>query len=802
MLRNYLITALRISTRRKSFSVVNILGLAVGLACSMLIILWAIDELTFDSMHKNADNIYRLCVDMNFGSPFITAISQPIAGVTLKQDFPEIKEVTCISMMNSVPVKYKDKLFYEKDVGVADNSFFSVFNYPFVLGDPKKALEAPFTIVITKEMADKYFGEENPIGKTLRLYGRDDFTVTGVTENIPGNTHIRFNMLRSMATLYQTDGWAMGNWFNIQYYNYLLLDKTCNYKEFEKKFPAFADKYMGENLKQSGGSIKYFLQPLRSIHLHSRLQAEISPNGSIINVYLFSSIAFVILLIASANYINLTIAGGPLRSKEIGARKTFGANRSMLTIQFMAESILLSLGAAAIALLLVELSLPSFNKLVNKELVFSFVTQPLQFGMFIALALVLGIIAGLYPALYLSSLQPTKMLRGSFVSGRSKAFFRRSFVGFQFTASIALIAACLVIFTQIQFIKKKDLGFNDENVLVIPKVFKSGGLTLKSVKDEVLKTEGVVSASYSSTVPLKESQLTIARPEGFPEDQPQFFTRMEVDEDYIPVMGIQLIEGRNFSKEFTADPENSIIVNETLVKSLEWDKPLGKTIKCALKGEQFFIELNRTIVGVIRDYHVNSMHEKISPTMFGCYPEEYKSLTVRIASGQTKSTMDRLTALWNKLYPEIAFNSFFLDESYQKTMVSDQRLYKIVLAFSIIAVIISCIGLYSMAAFIAENRTKEIGIRKVLGASQFSIIRLFTREFLLVVAAGNIIAWPIAFYFMNKWLNNFAYKVDNGVFWWIFPTAGILAIIIALSAISFRAIKAAQGNPIEALKWE
>jgi len=762
--------------------------------------LWVMDELNYDRYHEKADNIYRVCVDAYFGSPMVLALVMAPAAPVMVDEYPEVLAAARMSFPGKISVKYEDNLLQEQGVAYADNSIFDIFTFPFVKGDSKTALNIPYTVVMTEEMAEKYFGDDDPLGKIIVIGGKDKYTVTGVVENVPANSHFTFNMLRSMETLETTDKDAMGMWFNIQYYTYILLDDKSDYEEFEGKLVDFVDRHMGESLAAAGGTLKCFLQPLTDIHLHSKIGGELSANGSITSVYLFTGIAIFILIIAVINFINLSTAKSAVRAIEIGVRKTFGANRISLIGQFLFESILFTLIAALIAFMLAELSLPFFSQLSGKHLSLNPLEQLWMLPVFLIIILIVGFLAGVYPALFLSGFRVITVLRIGFESVSSRSLFRKSLVVVQFTISIALIIGTLTVFSQLRFMKKSELGFNKDQVLVIPQINRQMTQNLEPFKKELMDIDGVLKVTATSLQPAGGIQMDLVIPEGFADDQPQIVHALDIDYDYLNTMEIQLLQGRNFSRNMKTDLTESIMVNETAVRQFNWENPLGKTLNNSLRTDSGFVEVQRKVVGVVRDFHLSSLHNKIEPLILGLNPSGLKTLSIRVSPVSLKETIAALERKWNEIDPDRPFVYYFLDEAFDKKYQAEEQLSRITLYFSILAVFIGCLGLFGMSAFSAERRTKEIGIRKVMGATVTNILRLIYNEFMLLILISNVIAIPAAWYFTQRWLDNFAYRIGNH--WWVYLFTVFLALSITLITISFQALKAATSDPVKALRYE
>jgi putative ABC transport system permease protein len=800
MLKNYLKIAFRSLKKHKGYSFINISGLAIGMAVCILILMWVLNELSFDLYHEKVDHICRVTMDIELGSTLHTPVTLTAAGPALVRDFPEVITASRIDPPNRASVKYGDKLFQEARVGYAENAIFDIFTFPFVSGDPRTALEAPYSIVITESMAKKYFGDEDPLGKILRINNEKDFSVTGVVEDVPLNSHFVFNMLCSFQTYLKEGDARDDQWFDVRFFTYLLLDENVDIRKLEQKLPGFIDKYLGEAMKASGGSIRLSLQPLKRIHLHSDFERDMSANSDIAYVYLFSGIAIFVLCIAAINFINLSTARSSTRAQEVGMRKTLGAVRSRLIEQFLGESLIYSMCSMVLAIVLLKLSLPFFNSIIGHNLSVNFVQAPWLILAFLALAVIVGVFAGSYPAFFLSSFQPVFVLKGLLKVGTSNSRFRRVLVVFQFAITIALITGTLIISRQIMFMKNTNLGFDKEHVVVIPGMNESLAKSYLSIRGELLSLPGVIDVGASDLVPSRGHLVGSFLPEGFPDDQQQTMDYINVDPHYIPVLDIEMIAGRNFSEDLATDQDESVLINETAAKKFGWDNAVGKRFVFrpppGREGETTYV----SVIGVVKDFHLQSLRKKIEPLIIFYDPANLFSVSLRLAPENIMYTMDLLKKKWGELDPDRPFNYFFLDDSYDSQYRREERLKNISFYFSFLAIFIGCLGLFGMASFTAEQRTKEIGIRKVLGASVTGIVRLLAREFLLLVIVANLIAWPLAYWAMNRWLQSFAYRA--GISPLLFGFSAIIAISIALITVSYQAIRAALSNPVDALRYE
>jgi putative ABC transport system permease protein len=800
MIKNYLKIAFRCLKKHKGYSFINISGLAIGMAVCMLIMIWILKELSYDRFHEKADRICRITMDIKIGSTLHTPVSLTAAGPALVGDFAEVIRAARINRPNRISVEYKDRLFQEADVGFAENAIFDIFTFPFVSGDPKTALEAPYSVVITESMAQKYFGDEDPLGKMLRFNNEKEFSVTGVVKDVPPNSHFQFNMLRSFQTLIAEGSVRDDMWFDLRFYTYLLLEKHANPKQLEQKLPGFIDEHLGEALKATGGSVQLFLQPLKNIHLYSDFERDISANSDITYVYLFSGIALFVLLIAGINFINLSTARSATRAQEVGMRKTLGAIRSRLIGQFLGESMIHSILAMGLSIVLIKLFLPLFNSVIGSELTINFIQTPWLLAAFLGMAVIVGVFAGSYPALILSSFPPVLVLKGLLKAGGSHSRFRKILVVFQFSISIALIAGTMIVYKQILFMKNKELGFNKEHVVIIPRMSESLRKSYQSIRGELVNLSGVIDVGASDLVPSRGHLVAPFLPEGFADDQIMTMDYMDVDAHYIPTMDMEIVAGRNFSEDFATDPDESVLINETAAKKIGWENPLGKRFVFRPPpnsgGEVFYV----SVIGVVKDFHMQSLRERIEPLIIFYDYDSLLTLSIRIAPDNIPHTMGLLEKKWRELDPNRPFNFLFLDDSFDSQYRREERLKTITFYFSFLAVLIGCLGLFGMASFTAEQRTKEIGIRKVLGASVSGIVRLLAKEFMLLVIAANLIAIPVAYFAMNRWLQSFAYRME--IHFLIFVLSAALSLSIALITVSYQAIRAALSNPVNSLRYE
>ncbi|MBN1273828.1 MAG: ABC transporter permease [Candidatus Aminicenantes bacterium] len=800
MLKNFLIVALRNMKRTKIYSLVNIAGLTIGMAVCFLILLWVYEELRFDSFHAHADRIYRICTDLHAGTHLRTPMTMPELAKALVRDYPEVQNAVRIERPRRVPVRVEDELFFQEEVCFADSSLFEIFSFPLISGDNRRLLQEPYTVVLTEETALKIFKEKDVVGKVLEIEGKE-YTVTGIAAEVPPHSHIRFKAVRSFETLYRERRADMENWLNIQYYAYLLLEDAKAAQRVEEKLPVTINTFMGETLDVMGGSIQFFLQSLTRIHLFSKLWGEMSVNGDIGLVRLFAGIAFFILCIACFNFINLTTARMSTRLPEIGIRKSLGSDRRLLVFQFIGESLLYAMVSFLLAHVFMTLAAPVFSSFIGGAFRPSFVKKTWIFAAFLGIALVVGALSGLYPAFYLSSFHPVRILQKGLERGKGHHHFRNMLVTFQFAVSIVLIIGAVIIYQQIRFLKTKNYGYDDNRVVVLPG---ARGLlqkaSLESVRKEFLGVPGVDETAFSYLVPGRGVQKAIVYPEGFTESQPQTVARWEVDTHYLPLMDIKVVSGRPFNETRDSDKTEAVIINEMTARVFGWKEPLGKTFRVSVRGGQAEATAVVRVIGVVRDFHIASLHQKIEPLLIFNDTSRIGYISLKLASENLSRTLALIAEKWRVLEPDRPFEYFFLDDSFECFYRSEERMGRLSVAFSIVAVFLACLGLFSLSAFLTERRTKEIGIRKVLGASVPGIVRFLSKEFLLLALAANVLAWPAAYYGLVRWLNSFAYRIDIG--FGPFVLAAVAAVLGAFFSVSLQTIRAARANPVDSLRYE
>ncbi len=797
MLRNYITVAFRNLIRQKGFAIINVLGLTIGLTVSAVIILYIVHELGYDRFHENAKKIYRVTINGEIsGQKLNVAVTSPPFGPALVNDFPEVVDYTRINPPENALFAFDDGRYYEDDILYADSSFFRIFTIPLIQGDPETALAVPRSIVLTESLARKYFGEEFPVGKVLRYNDQADLTVTGVCEDYPDNSHFTFKALISYSTLSEFRGQRfMTTWGNFSMYNYIMLEERTGLESLMAKMPEFLQKYMSDEIQEADISFDVNLQPVTSIHLHSNLMAEIGSNSDISYIYILMAITLFILVLASINFMNLSTAKSANRAREVGIRKVCGSSRRHLVRQFIGESVLISLISLFIAFFLIELILPAFNNITGKNLDMQYILDwQLTLG-FVVLAVLVGIFAGSYPAFYLSAFNPIRVLQGRLKAASSNSLLRNALVFIQFTVSITLVIGTVVIYRQLKYMQQKDLGFEPSNVIVIRLRNDETRTKGKIIKERFLSYPNVISASLTSGLPAGQLSGTGYFPEGYGDKDPWLIYGFSADPDLIEkTLKMKVIKGRSFNSEFATD-SMAVLINEVLLKRLDWDDPIGRIINSDKDPPTPY-----RIIGVVRDFHMQSLHQQINPVMLRFLRGNGNYLLVRLLSGATPRTLLALENAWEQINPEVPFDYYFLNERIEKFYVSEKKMGNIFVYFTIFALFIAALGLYGLATFISEQRTKEIGIRKALGSSIAEISYNLSRDFAKPVLLANLVAWPVAWFAMDKWLQNFSYRTDLAL--WVFPLAAIITLLLALVTVNVRTIRAASANPVNSLRYE
>ncbi len=808
MIRNYLKIAFRNLAKYKFTSFINLFGLTIGFTCCLLILVFITNELSFDKYNQKADRIYR--VTRKFNSPDgkqllnLGTIAPPF-GPLLVNDFPDIEKLTRLYPNANTPLRYEEKVFNEEKTFFADENLFSVFDVPVLKGNPATALSAPFCVMLSEQTAKKYFGNEDPIDKTIRENNTTNYKVTGVFKNFPSNSHIHpevlfsFNTLRD-STVYGEEN-LKTNWGNNSFFTYILLPANYNTERISSQFPTFIDRHFPtqpNQVRKPSKTTSLSLQKLTDIHLRSHLDYEAEENGDINRVYIFSAIALFILLIACINYMNLSTARSVLRAREIGIRKAVGAERKEIITQFLSESVLVTWIALLFSIFFVWLCIPWLNQVSGQELNLSIILNFKMIALLFLVPFVVGILSGLYPAFFMSAFRPVKVLKGLIKVQTGNISFRQVLVVTQFAISIILIIATVIVFQQLGYMQNKSLGYDREHIVTLPN---SDALNKRfdAFRNELMASSAIKDAGRSSRIPT--GRLLDAMGAALPQGDTVAPLNADIkfiaaDYDFITTYGIKMAAGRNFSREYGADTL-SYIINEATLPLLNLrsaDQAIGKPFAYAgVKGK---------IIGVTKDFHFESMHEHIIPLVMVLPVDQgfYRRISVKISGKDIAGGIAQLQSTWKKFLPETPFEYTFLDENFAKLYQAENRQGTLFTTFSCLAIFIACLGLFGLSAFTITQRVKEIGIRKVLGASVTSIVGMISKDFLKLVLIAALIAFPVAWYAMDKWLQDFAYRVN--INWWVFAVAGIMALLIALFTIGFQAVKAALANPVKSLRTE
>ena len=803
MFKNYLSIVIRSIWKHKVFSAINILGLAIGISCSLLILIYVQYEFSFDRYHENLDRIYRISLHGSIGGNDINATTSPYPmAAAVANEFPEVESTVRLQQFFSEALVSLDDVRYrETEVFYTDQSFFDIFTVQFLAGDPSTALVEPNSIVITEAIADKYFPDVEAVGKALRFNNDRDFQVTAVVEDIPDNSHFHPDILVSLTSNSNHDSQF---WINNNIQTYLMLRPGISPEQVNAKLQDLVIKYAAPQLEEglgvsyqqfvdSGGSYGYQVFPLRDIHLYSQLEGEIEPPGSAAYVYTFQAIAVFILLLACINFMNLSTARSTNRAKEIGVRKVVGAYRTQLVGQFLIESTIITGLALIIALPMVALLLPAFGAITERELSMAILLNPLALALLVVFAVVVGTLSGSYPALFLSRFQPQSVLKGQFVSGTNGLRLRGVLVVFQFVISIALVAATLIVFNQLDYLRNKPLGFQKEQVIVIHRAGALGD-QLESFRNVIKQNPNVINASSSSHIPGAQYDQNAFMIDGRPAQETYILARLTVNFDFIETLGIEVIEGRSFEEISGAD-HNGFIVNETAVNHLNLTNPL----QTRLMEPDTDTMVVAPIIGVVRDLHFDSLHQEIRPMVLRI-DDFTRFVVVRVRPENMQQTIAALENQWSTMTLGEPFEYTFLDEDFDSLHQGDQRVGQLFFGFSVLAILIACLGLYGLASYTTAQRTKEIGIRKTMGASVSSIVLLISRDFMLLVITALVVAIPITWFAMNEWLQLFAYR--DSINPTVFLTSGVLALLIAFATVSIQSAKAALTNPSLTLRDE
>ena len=801
MLRNFIVATLRNLRKQRGYTFINVFGLATGLAAFMLILLFVQHETSMDLHHEKGDRIYRVILDADImgQTVLLTSTPMPMAEAFL-QDLPEIESATRVDVNTRVLVTAGDRQFYEERFFLVDSTYFDIFTAEIIKGNSRTALTLPNSIVITEDMARKYFGEADPMGRTLNIDRETDYTVTGIVRFMSDQTHFRADFLGSMVTHPQA---GSPIWLNNSWLTYVLLKEGADIETLRAKMPDMVAKYVGpdierfmgqsyEQAQKAGLRYEFALEKMTDIYLHSKAEDQIEATGDIRYVYILSSIALFVLLIACINFMNLSTARAGSRAREVALRKVLGSERAQLIRQFLGEAVITALVSMVIAAVLVAIALPVFESITGASLIVSASVVWIMIGV----TLLTGLFSGIYPAFVLSGFRPVDVLSGSISSSPGGSFLRSSLVVFQFAISITLLISTGVVFKQLRFIQDRDIGFQKDQVVVLPVESEAGQAGFESFREELLKNPGVIQVAASNGLPGPNHihQNTAFRWESAPDAQIHLAALAEVSHEYIQTLGMRIVAGRNFSRDFTTDSE-AFLFNEAAAKEFGWtaEEAVGKIIhRPDPEGEDRIAE----VVGVFKDANFNSLHSKVTPLILGMR-HSYRYIPVLISPENITATVAFLEEKWTAMEPGFPFGYYFMEEDYRQYYEQEERLGSIYSYFSILSILIACLGLFGLASFITSQRTREIGVRKVMGASVTSIVTLLSKEFTLLVVIACVLAFPVSYYIMDLWLQEFAFATTIGGT--IFVVAGIAALLIAWGTISIQSIKAARANPVDSL---
>lgn len=798
MIKNYLKIALRNFQRHKGYSFINIAGFAIGMACCLLILLYVRHELSYDKYHEDVERVCRVVIDIRTQTANrVFALISPTVAPALKADYPQVEHAArALIPRNPRLVRRQDTFFYEDRFMYADQELFDIFTIPFIQGSTQGALVRPNTLVVSQRMAQKYFGNANPLGETLKI-NQQEYEITGVVRDSPENTHLKYDLIASMETL--KDWQEMSNWHSTMFYTYLKLRPDVKMEEFSQQISRLADKYIGERLERWGSTYHYFLQPLASIHLHSHLRYETEPPGNPVYITIFSFVGLFILIIACLNFMNLSTARAANRAKEVGLRKVVGAQKLQLIGQFLGESLLVAFLSLGLGMVIASFAIPLLNDLTGISLSFDLLLMPGVLLSLIGGAVLVGMAAGLYPAFVLSAFRPAVSLKGVQRVGTRGLALRTVLVVVQFAISVMLIIGTLTMYKQFNFMKNQYLGFEKEQKLILPL---RGGIDIQenfaSVKNMFSKHASVTGVTVSSSVPGRGVSNFAIELVGEDDSKSQSMFHMYFDDDFIPDYGIEIVAGRAFQKEMKTDFMGAFLINEAAVKAFGWSRPEEALGKRLLTGHGS----NRVnpIIGVTKNFHYRGLQSEVEPLVMEFLPWTFRYITLSIDITDLSETLAFVKSQWKALWPGHPFEHFFLDTDFDHQYRADEQIGNVFGIFTFLGLFIACLGLLGLASFTAESRTKEIGIRKVLGASVGGIVLMLSKQFTKWVLLANCIAWPAAYYFMGRWLKNFAFRIDIGI--WTYVLSGVLVLLVAILTVSYQSIKAAVANPVDSLRYE
>ncbi len=789
MFGNLLKTAVRYISRHFGYSLMNILGLTLGMTSALFLIIYSANEISYDRYHEKADRIYR--VSSNISEPddqFTWIVAQIPFGPQVAQDYPEVQAYVRFIGMGRTLFSYEDKEFNEESFYYADSTLFDIFTYKVLKGEVKTALEEPNKIILTEKTSAKYFGDADPIGKSLKTADRT-YEVTGVIQNVPFNSHFRFDGLASRNNL----PGELGSWGNFGVFTYLLFPENTDVKAFEKKMQAMYDVYIKPVFEDVNIKVEYILEPITRIHLYSTNAMEPEPTGSITYVYIFAIVAVFLVLIAAMNYMNLATARSAKRAREVGLRKVVGSGRRPIILQFLAESIVFTMISLALSLILLIVLLPKFNELAGRSFDLHVIYSPVVLITVIGILLIVGIIGGSYPAFFLSRFNPVTVLKGEIVQGTAGSLFRKVLVVIQFTVSVVMIICTLVVFRQLHFLKNKDQGFDQKDVVTLQL---DRELTRKYplLKQALLENDGIRHVTSTNTPIGEGSAKVLFNVETDQGMSPRGVNFAVADHDFIETLGIKIKDGRDFRQDMPSDTLYAVVVNETFVNRMAWKEPIGMKVEL---GDSNI--LRARVIGVMKDYHQTGMYNEVESMML-VYRELNNVVYVKLSGKNTRETLDFIETTWKDMFPDQPYSYTYLTDRFAEQFRADEKRGLIFTLFTLLAIFIACLGLFGLASYMVEQRTKEIGIRKVFGANEGAILKLISMDFLALVGIGIAIAVPIAWYFMNNWLQHYVYRINIGIT--LVALAALLTIIITFITISYKAYQASIMNPATSIKTE
>ncbi len=795
MLKNLLTISFRSLLKDKAYSIINILGLTIGITCSLFLLMYILDEFSYDRYHKNANNIYRIVSNIKEpDNAFTWSATQMPLRDELRDNYPEVVNAVRFAQMNNNVYKKGDTQFPENDFYLADSTVFDMFSYEFISGDPNTAMDNPFSMVLTETIAKKYF--ENPneaVGQAIQNQQGEEFKITGIIKDVPLNSHFRFSGLVSRNTRPQ----FQGAWGGFGVFTYIQLPADYDLSKMNASFEKIIKEKVNPVFEEAGVKVQYELQPITRIHLYSKIQDEAEAGGDISYIYIFGVVAAFMLIIACINYINLATARSANRAKEVGIRKVMGSQRNQLIAQFIAESVVVAMIALFVSLLLIYMLLPAFNTLANKQISFSYLLQQQVILSLLGIVAFTGIVGGSYPAFYLSGFNPVNVLKGKLSAKGGSVYFRKSLVVVQFALSIFMLISTLIVFDQLQYLRNKDLGFDKEQVLRIQLSSRDQVKQAQPLVDKLKQSPDVLSVGMANSSPGQRIGKLLFQVEDAEGKMVQRGVDLYgADYDFVKTMGMEIVQGRDFSRDVASDTTYAVLANESMVKRMGWKDPIGRRFTAGDDGD-----FEKRVVGVIKDYNQNSLYDPIEPLII-LLEKNNNNIFVRTQPGDVNKSVAAIEKTWKEIFPNHTFEFSFLDQDFDSQYKGDQKRSQIFMAFSGLTIMIACLGLLGLAAFTTQQRTKEIGVRKVIGASVKGLVMLVANEFFVLVGIGIVLAFPAAWYFTDSWLQNFAFRIQLNDEWLTFLISGLIAFIITSATVGYHVIRAALANPVHALRDE